>query len=600
MPKVNILPPELVSKIAAGEVIERPASVIKELLENSLDAGATQIELHLKDAGKALIHIKDNGCGIEKDDLQKIFLRHATSKISQASDLFAINTLGFRGEALYSIAAVSDVLLRTNSSDDIAPANAHAGWEIHVQGSKHLKSRPCSFNQTGTEIEIRELFFNTPARKKFLKSNTTEINKILDLFIPYTILSNEKRFLLTHQGKTLIDLAPCADTKTRIADILNLNKAHLIESECILSDKNISAKMIFGDINISRTRRDLQYIFVNGRPVASKQISFHLNNVLRLVLPPNCFGMFAVFLEIPPSEIDVNIHPSKREVKIKDEQEICSALRSAFENALMTKGGIKQTKDYGPQTTDQRQQATYNTGTKPLYFSPKIDNSSDLLQAEKRSAPANSPVNEQNEFFSNVSKELFEQKINTLHNRLQNANYMGTFINKFLLFETNDSILMIDQHAAAERITFEALITQMQKGTVAVQHLLTPFMISLTPQEVNAWEGSSEKLEMMGFSSTKIDNETIAIHTYPALLRNPERCAQDILAGGELDKFDHEEMARRACRASVMTGAKLAGQEIDFLRNSLLNCLDPFTCPHGRPTVIELSEEFLSKQFLRT
>ncbi|MBU1997102.1 MAG: hypothetical protein KKF78_08095, partial [Candidatus Omnitrophica bacterium] len=294
-------------------------------------------------------------------------------------------------------------------------------------------------------------------------------------------------------------------------------------------------------------------------------------------------------------------HPSKREVKIKDEQVICSALRIAFENALMTKGGIKQTTGYRQQTTDDRQQILDESQNRPLYFSPKKDdNGSEFLQTEKKSTQAHVPVNKQNEFFSNVTKELFEQKINTLHNRLQNANYLGTFINKYLLFETSDSILMIDQHAAAERITFEALITQMQKGTVAVQHLLTPFMISLTPQEINAWEGSSEKLEILGFSSTKIDNETIAIHTYPALLKNPERCAQEILAGGELDKFDHEAMARRACRASVMTGAKLAELEIEFLRSSLLNCLDPFTCPHGRPTVIELSEEFLSKQFLRT
>lgn len=601
MPKVNILSPELVSKIAAGEVIERPASVVKELLENSIDAGANSIKLHLKDAGKSLIHIKDNGCGIEKDDLQKIFLRHATSKISEEDDLFAINSLGFRGEALYSIAAISDVVLRTNHEEDISHSEANSGWEIHVQGSKHLKLRPCSFNQTGTEIEIKELFFNTPARKKFLKSNTTEINKILNLFIPYTILHKDKRFLLTHNGKTLVDLAPSGGTSTRIADILNLNRKHLFKTKFDLPEKNINVKLIFGDINISRARRDLQYVFVNSRPVASKQISFQMNNIFRLILPPNSFGMFAVFIEIPPSEIDVNIHPSKREVKIKDEQAICSVLRNAFERALMTQGGIKQTTYDNSQTKDYRQQTSNEPQNKPLYFSQKKEDAGFKYQhTETQNTNTNIPGEKQAEFFSNMAKELFDQKKDTLHNRLETAHYLGTFINKYLLFETIDSILMIDQHAAAERVTFEALITQIQKGTVAVQHLLTPFMIKLTPQEINTWEGSSEKLDSMGFSSTKIDDETVAIHSYPALLKNPEKCAQEILAGGAPDKFDHESMARRACRASVMTGDKLADQEIEYLRSSLLKCLDPFTCPHGRPTVIEISEEFLSKQFLRS
>lgn len=595
MPKVNILSPEIVSKIAAGEVIERPASVVKELLENSIDAGASSIELHLKDAGKALIHIKDNGCGIEKEDLQKIFLRHATSKINKADDLFDIHSLGFRGEALYSIAAISDIILKTNHEDDIAHSEANSGWEVHVQGSKHLRLRPCGFNQTGTEIEIKELFFNTPARKKFLKSNTTEINKILDIFVPYTILHKSKRFLLTHQGKTIVDLAPSGCTSARIADILNLNKKHLFKTEFNIPEKNIRAKLIFGDINISRARRDLQYVFVNGRPVASKQISFQMNNIFRLILPPNCFGMFAMFLTIPPSEIDVNIHPSKREVKIKDEQAICSVLRQNFESSLMKQGGIKQTTGnsqqttgYRPQTTKDSQKIDDNVQSRPLYFSPK------------KEAQAHNPLNEQSEFFSNAVTEMFIQNKETLHNRLETARYLGTFINKYLLFETIDSILLMDQHAAAERVTFEALITQMQKGNVAIQHLLTPFMIKLTPQEINAWEGSLEKLDNLGFSSTRIDDETVAIHTYPAILKDPEKSAQAILSGAVIADFDYESMAKRACRASIMTGDKLGNEEIEYLRSSLLKCLAPFTCPHGRPTVIELSEEFLSKQFLRS
>ena len=278
MNSVHILPPEIISKIAAGEVIDRPASVIKELMENAIDAGTTSIELALQQAGKTLIRLKDTGTGITGADIEKIFQRHATSKISKIDDLFEIQSLGFRGEALYSIAAVADVILRSRSKAE------DSGWEIHLRGGKRLSLKPASI-PAGTEAEVKELFFNTPARRKFLKSNTSEIHPILNIAVPYALLHPAIRFLIRHQDKGLLDLAPAADHRERAADVLNLETDHILQARHDQPERGLSIRLLLGDINIVRSRRDMQFIFVNNRPVQSKNISYHMNDVYRLILP---------------------------------------------------------------------------------------------------------------------------------------------------------------------------------------------------------------------------------------------------------------------------------------------------------------------------
>src|SRR3989344_8609166 len=346
MSKVHLLPEDVISKIAAGEVIERPAAAVKELLENSLDAQADTIEIHLSEAGKTLIHIKDTGSGIDKADLEKIFLRHATSKIASADDLDNIQSLGFRGEALYSIASIADVTLRskTRSLDKLGmPKNQaqDSGWEIHLRCGKKIDFRPVTMTQ-GTEIEVRELFFNTPARRKFLKAKTTELNQILSTVIPYTLLYPACRFQVTHQGKSLLDLPPADSQLSRIARTLNLDTAHLVETKYSDAENSISVQAILGDINIKRAQRDMQFIFINNRPVQNKSISFHMNQIYQLIFPPRVYPCFAVFIRIPAEQVDVNIHPTKREVKIRNEHQVSTILRQICEQALMTAGQAKQ------------------------------------------------------------------------------------------------------------------------------------------------------------------------------------------------------------------------------------------------------------------
>jgi len=592
--RVHMLPPEIISKIAAGEVIDRPASVVKELLENSLDAGTDSIELHLQEAGKTLIRLRDSGSGITQDDLSQVFHRHSTSKITSIDDLFKIRSLGFRGEALYSIAAIADIILRSRTDDQ------DSGWEIHMRGGEQLGLKPVPLTQ-GTEIEVKELFFNTPARRKFLHSNITEMNQILNVFVPYTLLYPQVRFLLTRQDKTQIDLLPEEDHVARISASLNLDSKHLLSAKEEFVDDNLSVHMILGDINIVRSRRDMQFVFVNGRPVQSKAISFHMNNVYRLILPQGNYPFFVLFIDIPAENIDANIHPTKREIKINDEQNICSLLRRMAEHVLMSKGGPKVITDGAPASTaSSLDQALSRDHQNDLPFerssfadqwtsSPSGEN---LSPTEQYSFPR-----EENMF---MAQALTGEKRTSLKEKLESARYIGQFMNKYLLFESEKTLLLIDQHAAQERIAFEQLILQMEKGQVEIQHLLSPFLLKLSPQDLLAWEASKEKLEQSGFSTTLFDEEAVAIHTYPVLLKDPERAVRDILCGGDAARCDHEAIARRACRSSVMSGDPMQKEQAAFQRKNLITCRDPFTCPHGRPTVIEMTLDHLDKQFLRT
>jgi len=587
MGKVHILNPAVISKIAAGEVIERPASVIKELIENSLDAQASKIEITLKDAGRALIHSKDSGTGIEPDDLEKIFFRHSTSKIQNIEDLEHIHSLGFRGEALYAIGSIADIILRSKTK------NQETGWEIHLRGGKKINLRPVTMNN-GTELEVKELFFNTPARKKFLKTNLTEIHQILNIFLPYTLLYPQCRFLLSHQKKNLLDLPAQKDLKNRIAHALHLEEKHLLEVGQDFPSEKISLRMVLGDINIQRPRRDLQFIFINGRPVQNRSIGFHMNQIYRLIFPPEVYPFFSVYMEIPPEEVDVNIHPTKREVKIKDEPHLSSLIRTLCEKALMNRGTAKQMT--APKNPPRQQQKNSLGHLRHTPLSPKTPAPFTTGQYAAQHYAFQNPE----PLESSVVENLFTPNSASLTFKLSAARYIGTFMKKYLFFETGTSLFVVDQHAAQERIMVERLKSQMDNGTLEVQHLLTPLLLKLTPQELLSWEESKEQLETLGLSTTLWDKATIALHTSPNLLKDPEHALRSLLAGENISRGDHETLARRACRCSIMAGDSLDPSQVEYQRQQLLQCQDPFTCPHGRPTIIEITENFLNKQFLRT
>jgi DNA mismatch repair protein MutL len=581
MSKVHILPSEIVAKIAAGEVIERPSSVLKELLENSLDAKADSIEVNLKGAGKTLVQIKDNGSGMAADDMDTIFSRHATSKIQKLDDLYNIGTLGFRGEALYSIGAVSDILVRSKTKQQ------DSGWEVHLRGNEKISKKPVTM-QTGTEIEVNELFYNTPARKKFLKSNTSELNHIIDTFVPYALLYPEARFVLNHETKKLIQLEPSKDIIQRIADCLHLERKHIIEDEKEFSQEKLKIRLVLGDINIQRTRKDMQFIFINSRPVIERAISFHMNEIYRLIFSPGVYPFFCVFITMPPSDLDVNVHPTKREVKIKDQLWLISFLRPFCENLLMTKSKARQAEAVFkmPESTG----SNFESRAPESEIQPFSPGSGKAQEQYRLSLQQNIAL---------YKTEISDGKKQDLKEKLRQARYLGNLLKKYLLFETSDSLLVIDQHATQERISFEKLKDQMEKGKIQIQQLLVPVLIKITSQELVMWEEVQENLQEIGFTTSLFDKETLAIHSHPQLISDPENSVRNLLSGENIKLCDIETLARRACRSSVMAGFSMNKEQAEYQRSALILCKDPFTCPHGRPTVVEIPEESLSKQFLR-
>jgi DNA mismatch repair protein MutL len=405
---------------------------------------------------------------------------------------------------------------------------------------------------------------------------------------------DEVHFSLIHGDKKLLAASPSFGRAKRMAEVLNLDPKHLLETQQHFPEHDTAVQLILGDINIKRTRRDMQFIFVNGRPVQNKAIAFHINQTYRLIMPPDLSPCFAVFLTVPPQNVDVNIHPTKREVKIKNEQDICAVLRSLCEQTLMSSGPVQQA-IRGPSGLP-----SYGSRSDLPLDAPSLPGSQEtFFSSEEYAYPRSSAGAEVQNFFP-PETGLSALKGEDLHSRLGAARYIGNAMNKFLLYEISRSVFVIDQHAAAERITYERLTRQMEKGAVEVQHLLSPVLVRLTPQELLIWETAKDKFEALGLSVTQWDEETLAVHTYPIFMKDVEKAMRNLLAGEDLAKCDHDAMARRACRSSVMAGDKLAPEEAEHFRAQLLKCLDPFTCPHGRPTIIELTEDFLDKQFLRT
>ncbi len=599
MAKVRVLSPEVISKIAAGEVVERPSSVVKELVENALDAGATRVEVHLKEGGKSLIHVRDNGGGIAKEDLSALFSRHATSKIVSSDDLEQVLSFGFRGEALYSVGAIAEVTLKSRLKDSADT------WQVQVNGGTRMDACPAVLPEHGTDIKVESLFFNTPARRKFLKSDTAEAGVCIEVVLSAALARPDVHFILTHNGKASFDLPVVPSLRERAAKALQLPGASIHEGQGEIRKDNIRWTLVVGDINIRRPRRDLQYIFVNDRPVQSKGLAFFMNEAFGLVFPPGTYGFFLAFLEIPPIDVDVNVHPAKREVRIRRESEIGMALRRSAEELLMTKSPAKEGASgdpvfpFMPTAMDKgdgllAEKIIFGPGQKSV-LPEAVESRNDGAfpwKSTERVIPARADVEPVASFVSPTPLSLVE--------RLTHARFIGTFDRKYHLLEESGSLFVIDQHAAQERIIFEKFYQQVVSAKVEVQPLLAPVLIRIDPREAMAFEELAEAMKMLGFDVTLFDDTTLALQAYPQLLKHPEDAVRLLLTREALAKADPESLARRACRASVMAGDRMAEVEVLHQIAELLACKDPYTCPHGRPVVIELKTSFLDRQFLRT
>ncbi len=613
---------DVIAKIAAGEVVERPASVVKELMENSLDAGASRVEVHLTAGGKTRLQVRDNGQGIPREDMELLFSRHATSKIRSGADLDALVSLGFRGEALFSVSSVSELTLKSRA------AGAAEAWEVKVRGGDRQRPSPAVLPSQGTDILIEEIFFNTPARKQFLKSDAAELDQAVNVFLPYALLYPQKHFVLTANGRGIYDLAAEAKGAARAARALALKAEYIITLENATNGA-MALGGFLGDINIQRARRDLQFVFVNGRPVQSKSVLFHVNDVYRLIMPEGTHPFFALFLTVPPQEVDVNIHPAKREVRLKDEGRVGSLIRRAVEQALMTKGGPKQLVSRGlvsPEIFtfqprpgagaggDAGRSVSGQEGLPPdrLVFGPNQRSevpsfipSGSFHDGRKGTEPvisrdlAGELPGQAPDFFT-FTEQLAGQRDDSLKARLSRARLIGTLARKYHLFEEGEDLFVVDQHAAQERILFEQFSRQMTAGAVEVQRQLTPVVIRLSPRELLIWETYKPELDALGFESALMGEGAVALQAHPRLIRAPEPVFRALLSDDARGLPTRDMLARRACRSSVMSGETMQAGEAREQLGRLLACADPFTCPHGRPVFIEVKRTFLDRQFLRT
>jgi len=569
MPKIRLLDADTINKIAAGEVIERPASAIKELVENSIDAGATKILIEVAEGGKSLIKVTDDGCGMEPEDLSMAFQKHATSKITGAKDLDRIETLGFRGEALASIASVArsiEVYTKTRS--------ASTGTYLRMENSRIVEKKETGC-PAGTSISVRELFYNVPARRKHLKGREAELVHIVDTVTEMAIINYGISFELFSGRRTLFRSSRSGswdEVLLRIFDLKTLKGMMPFHAEG-LKWRLLGAA---GDPMSTRSSPDRIFIYVNGRPVSSRALTAALREAYRSVIPSGRSPIGVVSLEIVPGLVDVNVHPTKREIRLLQEEEISASLTSAVSEALREKAEAKPLKEM-PRTEPPATQASVI-----------------VQKSEQKMLPLDGAAASE-EVEVSVASEVPQVKI------------LGQVQRLYILAESDQGLLIIDQHAAAERIRFERLKALYSQKKIS-QELAEPVTIELAPNEQVLIESWKDVLQEIGFEISPFGGKTYHVRAVPALGRKVEspEAVHDVLRAlftlgkiGPDDTSKEEILKLLACKGSIKSGRELSMQEMTALLRDLYACNSPLTCPHGRPVIVAITQGELERLFLR-
>ena len=617
MPLIRQLPTSVINKIAAGEVIERPASVVKELLENSLDAGATRLDIVIEKGGAESIRITDNGCGISAEQLPLAVASHATSKIADADDLFRVETLGFRGEALASIAEVSRLTLRSR------PAECEAGAELEIVGGKHEPIRPIGCPQ-GTSIEVRQLFFNTPVRHKFMRTTQTEMGHISEAVTRLALAYPHVHFTLTHGGRLVHDLPPTANTRERVVTLFGQELADsLIEIDS--ADEQICLHGYVANPTQSRGNNRLQYLFLNGRFIRDRALQHALGEAYRGLLLTGRYPICFLHLEISPALVDVNVHPTKMEVRFQDGGRIYSqllgSLRSKFLTTdLVARGSVPNqaaTNSDEPITADNEVAAS-TPATSELFewakrqLGPSGDgdarmpgpSSNDSLNLHPFSLPADRQPTGQVDAVPRERIDLAEQGVPAPH-APQPALQIH---NRYLVIENEEGLEVIDQHALHERILYELLREKVLAGALERQRLLVPEPVDLASSEAATILENSEVLAQIGVDIEPFGGDTVLVSAYPAMLSNfspaevVRGLAEQLQTEGkrpEVRDLLDELMHMIACKAAVKYGDSLTAEEVTALLEQRHLAQDHHHCPHGRPTALVFTREQLDRQFKR-
>ena len=608
---IQLLPDSVANQIAAGEVIQRPASVVKELVENALDAGASEITVHVKDAGRTLIQITDNGCGMSPTDARMAFERHATSKISSANDLFCIRTMGFRGEALASIAAIADVELRTKKMED------EVGTFIHIIGSEVKTQEPTAGNN-GTSFTIKNLFFNVPARRKFLKGNTTEIKHIIWEFQRIAIPNPEIKISLFHNNSPVYEL-PKTNHRKRIVDLFGKS----VNQSLVQVNEKTSLVNIYGFVGQPKFARKTigeQFFFVNGRFMRHPYFHKAIMQAYQQLLPPDTFPSYFLFLEIDPGNIDINVHPTKTEIKFENERDIWQIIHAAvreslgkhnvvpsidfdqsgnidipvpqrsFENIQFPE--IRVNPDYNPFDTG-KSISTGNFGKTPTE-KKNLDRWEDLYtgtQLKLKPEPENAPENE-DVIFSQSSFQFSGKK--TLQIK-----------QKYILTPVKSGLMVIDQKRAHERILFEKFMEVLKSDSVASQQMLFPQTIELNPADAAILQSILPELLSLGFDIRDFGKNTFIISGTPGVLdvSSPELVVEKLLEEYKNSPVDarskaKEQIAISLSKASSLDyGTDLKQEEIDHLIDNLFACATPNFSPEGKKVLTIIPVTDIEKSF---
>lgn len=579
---IHLLAPEVASQIAAGEVIERPASVVKELVENALDAGARSVSIVIQEAGRGLIEVADDGGGIPADELDLAVSRHATSKLTRAEELFGISTLGFRGEALASIASVSRMTIRSRVRD------AAEGARLKIEGGKAGKVEKTGM-PVGTTVRVEDLFFNVPARLKFLKTDVTERRAIDNLVTRYALAYPQVRFKLSEGNNVTLQTAGDGDRRAILASLYGVDTAKQM-LEALAQEEGYALSGFISPISLTRSNRKEITFFVNGRWVHDVPLTTALLQAYHTLLMVGRYPLTVIFLEIRPEEVDVNVHPAKAEVRFRSQDKVFSFVQRAVRRALLAYAPVPSA---APALWGARQDLAGSSRQVDPAWSLAHD---EELKVEGAQVESSSPA------LGAPSTPTFQPS--TFNRILRLIGQIGA---TYLVAEGPDGLYLIDQHAAHERVLFEKLMAQHASKRIPSQTLLSPAVVHLPPAQVRLLEEQLQVLTHFGFEVEAFGSNAFQVRAVPALFAgsDPEAALRALVEDFEEDESPLQaevetRLAARVCkRLAVKAGQALAPEEQRALLNDLETCQSPRTCPHGRPTMIHLSVETLERQFGR-
>jgi DNA mismatch repair protein MutL len=608
--KIRVLADHVANQIAAGEVVERPASVAKELVENSIDAGATRITIEIEAGGRRLLKVSDDGEGMVRDDAVLAFERHATSKIRATDDLIAIGTLGFRGEALASIASVAKVELITSTE------GAAAGTRVAIDGGR-MRDVKDAAHPRGTTIAVRDLFFNVPARRKFLRSEATETFHLTNLVTHYALAHPEIAFTFVNNGRDVVRAVAAKDLRERAYQIFG---AEFLENLLAVDGGDPLVARVTGFVSAPRDRRttrDSQYLFVNRRFVRDRMIGRSLSEGYRSILPHGVYPAALLFIETPLEEVDVNVHPAKTEVRFRRSAAVADAVRDAVRDALARNDYVPPVE---PQITQTPQTQTASAAVSFTPTQPRIEfvapppptfTPRTTPPPDSPSAPA-IPIPSGDEIARDVAEMIRVPSVKSaapLPETLStNIRPLGQLEESFIIATDDEGLLLIDQHVAHERVLFDKYRALESERRTDSQQLLVPETFDLTPAQTAVFDQLAPELEVYGFDLMRLSGRTVAIKAVPADL--PAGEARNMLSE-LLDTVDAEKKsntretmrdeiaASLACHAAIKVNMPLAPEKMRWLIDRLLQTSSPTTCPHGRPVILRLKMRDILKGFHR-